>query len=112
LLPIVIAAALRLSVAAPPARAAEPPRRDTTRAAAPSAQGDATAGYPPEHRARYVLFQKKCVKCHSESVAASSPLTPVQLKRHLKRPGVGASNEQLQAISELLKFLAARRSSR
>lgn len=107
MLPLVAAAALHLSLAAPPAQPSRPEA-----ATAPAREQSDVGGHPADERARHALFEQKCGKCHSLSVATSSPLTVVQMKRHLKRPGVAVSAVQLHRIVEFLKSDASRRASR
>jgi hypothetical protein len=68
--------------------------------------------YPPEQRARYPLFQQKCAKCHALARSVNSRFTAAEWKRYMKRmvrrPNAGVTDEQAEDIFEFLKFYSSK----
>jgi hypothetical protein len=68
--------------------------------------------YPPEQKARYGIFQQKCSKCHSVARAVNSRFTATEWKRYIKRmvrrPNAGVTDEQAEDIFEFLKFYSSK----
>jgi hypothetical protein len=105
--PLVLAAALAALVGA--AVAAEPEQ-------APPDPRDSgpdkidVSGYPPEQQKRYPVFEKKCAKCHPAARAINSRFNASEWKRYMKRmirrPNAGVTDEQADEIYEFLKFYA------
>jgi mono/diheme cytochrome c family protein len=99
-LALIAVAALKLTLTADPAAGTD--ERD----AGPD-KIDVSA-YPAEQKARYSLFQQKCSKCHSVARAVNSRFTPPEWKRYIKRmvrrPNAGVTDDQADEIFEFLKF--------
>lgn len=70
------------------------------------------SGYPAEQKANYELFRQKCSKCHSVARAVNSKFSAVEWKRYIKRmvrrPNAGVTEEQSDAIFEFLKFYSTK----
>ncbi len=70
------------------------------------------AGYPPEQQKRYPVFEKKCNKCHPVARAINSRFNASEWKRYMKRmirrPNAGVTDEQADEIYEFLKFYAVK----
>ena len=68
------------------------------------------SGYPPEQQKRYPVFEKKCAKCHPVARAINSRFNASEWKRYMKRmirrPNAGVTDEQADEIYEFLKFYA------
>ncbi len=68
------------------------------------------SGYPPEQQKRYPIFEKKCAKCHPVARAINSRFNASEWKRYMKRmirrPNAGVTDEQADEIYEFLKFYA------
>ncbi len=68
------------------------------------------SGYPPEQQKRYPVFEKKCNKCHPVARAINSRFNASEWKRYMKRmirrPNAGVTDEQADEIYEFLKFYA------
>lgn len=68
--------------------------------------------YPAEQKARYELFRQKCSKCHSAARAVNSRFSPVEWKRYIKRmvrrPNAGVTDDQADEIFEFLKFYSSK----
>lgn len=66
------------------------------------------SGYPPEQQKRYPVFEKKCAKCHPVARAINSRFNASEWKRYMKRmirrPNAGVTDEQADEIYEFLKF--------
>ncbi len=97
-------AALKLTLAQDPAAGTDP--RDG---------GPGTvdvSAYPPEQKARYPLFQQKCAKCHALARSVNSRFTAAEWKRYMKRmvrrPNAGVTDEQAEDIFEFLKFYSSK----
>ena len=103
-LAVVAVATLRLTLSQDPAAGTDP--RD---------KGPGTidvSTYPAEQQARYQVFQQKCSKCHPVARAVNSRFTAVEWKRYIKRmvrrPNAGVTDEQADQIFEFLKYYASR----
>lgn len=104
-----LALAALLAVLAVPSFAAEPEQ-------APPDPRDSgpdkidISGYPPEQQKRYPVFEKKCAKCHPVARAINSRFNASEWKRYMKRmvrrPNAGVTDEQADDIYEFLKFYA------
>jgi hypothetical protein len=70
------------------------------------------SGYPPEQQKRYVIFEKKCAKCHPVARAINSRFNASEWKRYMKRmirrPNAGVTDDQADEIYEFLKFYAVK----
>lgn len=70
------------------------------------------SGYPPEQQKRYPIFEKKCAKCHPVARAINSRFNASEWKRYMKRmirrPNAGVTDEQADEIYEFLKFYAVK----
>ena len=70
------------------------------------------SGYPPEQQKRYPVFEKKCAKCHPVARAINSRFNASEWKRYMKRmirrPNAGVTDEQADDIYEFLKFYSAK----
>ncbi len=68
------------------------------------------SSYPPEQQKRYPVFEKKCAKCHPVARAINSRFNASEWKRYMKRmirrPNAGVTDEQADEIYEFLKFYA------
>ena len=68
------------------------------------------SGYPPEQQKRYPVLEKKCSKCHPVARAINSRFNASEWKRYMKRmirrPNAGVTDEQADEIYEFLKFYA------
>ncbi|HTN52423.1 MAG TPA: hypothetical protein VML50_08495 [Anaeromyxobacter sp.] len=109
---LVLALLTALALAAPPA-AGTPVAAPASASASPGEETIDVSTYPPEQQVRYLLFERKCSKCHSLSMALGSGDTLPRWKRYLaqmsRRPEAGLSEAQGQEILEFLRFYAARR---
>lgn len=104
-----IALAALLALLAVPSLAAEPEQ-------APPDPRDSgpdridVSSYPPEQQKRYSVFEKKCAKCHPVARAINSRFNASEWKRYMKRmvrrPNAGVTDEQADDIYEFLKFYA------
>jgi hypothetical protein len=104
-----IALAALLALLAVPSLAAEPEQ-------APPDPRDSgpdkidISGYPPEQQKRYPVFEKKCAKCHPVARAINSRFNASEWKRYMKRmvrrPNAGVTDDQADDIYEFLKFYA------
>jgi cytochrome c1 len=70
------------------------------------------SGWPAEQKARYALFQQKCSKCHAIGRSVNSRFTAAEWKRYMKRmvrrPNAGTTDEQAEDIFEFLKYYASK----
>jgi len=70
------------------------------------------SSYPAEQKARYPLFQQKCAKCHALARSVNSRFTAAEWKRYMKRmvrrPNAGTTDEQAEDIFEFLKFYSSK----
>jgi hypothetical protein len=70
------------------------------------------SGYPAEQQARYPVFEKKCAKCHPVARAINSRFNASEWKRYMKRmirrPNAGVTDNQADEIYEFLKFYSAK----
>ncbi len=70
------------------------------------------SGYPAEMQKRYPIFEKKCSKCHPAARAINSRFNASEWKRYMKRmirrPNAGVTDEQADEIYEFLKFYSAK----
>ena len=70
------------------------------------------SGYPAEQQKRYPIFEKKCAKCHPVARAINSRFNASEWKRYMKRmvrrPNAGVTDEQADEIYEFLKFYSAK----
>jgi hypothetical protein len=70
------------------------------------------SGYPPEQQKRYPILEKKCSKCHPVARAINSRFNASEWKRYMKRmvrrPNAGVTDEQADEIYEFLKFYASK----
>ena len=70
------------------------------------------SGYPAEQQRRYPVFEKKCAKCHPVARAINSRFNASEWKRYMKRmvrrPNAGVTDDQADEIYEFLKFYAAK----
>jgi hypothetical protein len=70
------------------------------------------SGYPPEQQKRYPIFEKKCAKCHPVARAINSRFNASEWKRYMKRmirrPNAGVTDDQADEIYEFLKFYAVK----
>jgi hypothetical protein len=103
-LTFVAVAALKLTLAQDPAAGVDP--RD---------DGPGTidvSSYPSEQKSRYPLFQQKCSKCHALGRSVNSRFTAAEWKRYMKRmvrrPNAGVTDEQAEDIFEFLKFYSSK----
>lgn len=68
------------------------------------------SSYPAEQQRRYGLFEKKCAKCHPVARAINSRFNASEWKRYMKRmvrrPNAGVTDDQADDIYEFLKFYA------
>ena len=104
-----IALAALLALLAVPSLAAEPEQ-------APPDPRDSgpdkidVSGYPADMQKRYPVFEKKCAKCHPVARAINSRFNASEWKRYMKRmvrrPNAGVTDEQADDIYEFLKFYA------
>lgn len=66
------------------------------------------SGYPPEQQRRYAIFEKKCSKCHPAARPINSRFNASEWKRYMKRmirrPNAGVSDDQADEIYEFLKY--------
>lgn len=107
--PIALALALvalaGLALAAEPERAPPDPRDN-------GADKIDVSSYPPEMQRRYAVFEKKCSKCHPAARPINSRFNPAEWKRYMKRmvrrPNAGVTDEQADDIYEFLKFYSAK----
>jgi len=67
--------------------------------------------YPAEQKARYALFQQKCAKCHALARPVNSRFTAAEwkhyMKRMVRRPNAGITQEQAEDIFEFLKYYSS-----
>ena len=70
------------------------------------------SAYPAEQKARYPLYQQKCSKCHPLARSVNSRFTAAEWKRYMKRmvrrPNAGTTDEQAEQIFEFLKFYSSK----
>ncbi|HSN14957.1 MAG TPA: hypothetical protein VLT61_10015 [Anaeromyxobacteraceae bacterium] len=70
------------------------------------------SGYPAEQQRRYAIFEKKCAKCHPVARAINSRFNASEWKRYMKRmirrPNAGVTDDQADEIYEFLKFYAVK----
>jgi len=70
------------------------------------------SAYPAEQRARYPLYQQKCSKCHPLARSVNSRFTAAEWKRYMKRmvrrPNAGTTDDQAEQIFEFLKFYSSK----
>lgn len=70
------------------------------------------SGYPQEQQKRYAVFEKKCAKCHPVARAINSRFNASEWKRYMKRmirrPNAGVTDQQADEIYEFLKFYAVK----
>jgi hypothetical protein len=70
------------------------------------------SGYPAEQQKRYQIFEKKCAKCHPVARAINSRFNASEWKRYMKRmirrPNAGVTDDQADEIYEFLKFYAVK----
>jgi len=70
------------------------------------------SGYPADQKARYPLYQQKCSKCHPLARSVNSRFTAAEWKRYMKRmvrrPNAGVTDEQAGEIFEFLKFYSSK----
>jgi hypothetical protein len=113
LLPLALALLTSLALAAPPIVGTPVAAAPATSSASPGGETLDVSAYPPEQQVRYLLFEHKCSKCHSLSMALGSGYTLPRWRRYLsqmsRRPEAGLSEAQGQEILEFLRFYAARR---
>ncbi len=68
--------------------------------------------YPSEQQKRYPVFEKKCAKCHPVARAINSRFNASEWKRYMKRmvrrPNAGVTDDQADEIYEFLKFYSAK----
>lgn len=102
----VAVAALKLTLSAEPAQDAGHDARDN---------GPDTidvSSYPPEQKARYPLFRQKCSKCHAIARLVNSRFTAPEWKRYMKRmvrrPNAGVTDDQAENLFEFLKFYSSK----
>jgi hypothetical protein len=103
-LAFVAVAALKLTLAQDPAAGVD------ARDSGPSTID--VSGWPPEQKARYPLFQQKCAKCHAIARSVNSKFSAAEWKRYMKRmvrrPNAGVTDEQAEDIFEFLKYYASK----
>ena len=104
-LAVVLAALAGLAIAAEPEKAPPDPRDS-------GPDKIDVSGYPPEMQKRYPIFEKKCSKCHPAARAINSRFNASEWKRYMKRmvrrPNAGVTDEQADDIYEFLKFYATK----
>ena len=70
------------------------------------------SAYPAEQKARYPLFVQKCSKCHALARSVNSRFTAAEWKRYMKRmvrrPNAGTTDEQAEDIFEFLKYYSSK----
>ena len=60
--------------------------------------------YPAEQKARYPLFQQKCAKCHPATAKFGPTEWKHYMKRMVRRPDSGISEDQAEEILKFLQF--------
>jgi len=102
---IAVAALAGLAVAAEPEQAPPDPRDS-------GPDKIDVSSYPPEQQKRYPVFEKKCAKCHPVARAINSRFNASEWKRYMKRmvrrPNAGVTDQQADEIYEFLKFYATK----
>ncbi len=102
---LVIAALAGLAAAAEPEQAPPDPRDS-------GPDKIDVSSYPPEQQKRYPVFEKKCAKCHPVARAINSRFNASEWKRYMKRmvrrPNAGVTDQQADEIYEFLKFYATK----
>ncbi len=70
------------------------------------------SSYPAEQKERYPLFMQKCAKCHVAARAINSRFTSAEWKRYMKRmvrrPNSGVTDDQATEIFEFLKYYSSK----
>jgi hypothetical protein len=107
--PLALAAVLvalsGLAIAAEPGKAPPDPRDSGP------GQVDVSA-YPPEQQRRYAIFERKCSKCHPAARPINSRFNASEWKRYMKRmirrPNAGVTDDQADEIYEFLKYYSAK----
>jgi hypothetical protein len=70
------------------------------------------SAYPPEQKVRYPLYQQKCGKCHPLARSVNARFTASEWKRYMKRmvrrPNAGITDEQAEDIFEFLKYYSSK----
>lgn len=70
------------------------------------------SSYPDVQQKRYPVFEKKCAKCHPVARAINSRFNASEWKRYMKRmvrrPNAGVTDQQADEIYEFLKFYSAK----
>jgi hypothetical protein len=101
----VAALTVTLAVAAEPEKAPPDPRDN-------GPDKIDVSSYPEDQKARYPIFERKCSKCHPAARAINSRFNPSEWKRYMKRmirrPNAGVTDEQADEIYEFLKFYSAK----
>ena len=104
-LAVVVAALSLAAIAAEPEKAPPDPRDS-------GPDKIDVSGYPGEQQRRYTVFEKKCAKCHPVARAINSRFNASEWKRYMKRmvrrPNAGVTDDQADEIYEFLKFYAAK----
>ena len=100
---IAVAALAGLAVAAEPEQAPPDPRDS-------GPDKIDVSSYPAEQQKRYPVFEKKCNKCHPVARAINSRFNASEWKRYMKRmirrPNAGVTDDQADEIYEFLKYYA------
>jgi hypothetical protein len=104
-LALVLAALAGIALAAEPEQAPPDPRDS-------GPDKIDVSSYPPEQQKRYPIFEKKCAKCHPVARAINSRFNASEWKRYMKRmvrrPNAGVTDDQADEIYEFLKFYSAK----
>jgi hypothetical protein len=104
-LALVLAALAATAVAAEPEKAPPDPRDS-------GPDKIDVSGYPSDQQRRYGTFEKKCAKCHPVARAINSRFNASEWKRYMKRmirrPNAGVTDDQADEIYEFLKFYSAK----